>query len=397
MPWKECDFMSERIKFISRLLDGEKMSDLCREFEISRKTGYKILNRYKSEGLYGLSNKSRRPFNRPNQTHPLIEKMIVELRKAHPSWGAPKLKSYLERKNLSMTFPAISTVHSILERNNLIEKKKRRNKYRSTGTNLRQANEANDLWCADFKGQFKLGNQKYCYPLTITDQYSRFLICCEALENTRHLDSFDVFRNIFLKYGLPKAIRTDNGVPFASRSVYGLSELSVWWLRQGIEIERIEPGHPEQNGRHERMHRTLKAETTKPPCNNILSQQERFDSFIDLFNNERPHQGIDQKCPVDLFKEPKREFIDYLPELNYPEHDLTRYIGKNGNLRFKNGKSIFISKSFKGENLGLTEISDGLWKVSFMTYDIGFFDEEEFRLSEVDNPFIKKVLPMSPE
>ncbi len=302
MPWKECNIMDERMRFVSRLLEGETMSSLCREFNISRKTGYKILGRYRDCGLEGLNDRNRRPYRQANQLPVQIETEIVRLKKEHPTWGAAKIRERLHRLHPDIHCPAVSTVHAVLDRNNMVKRKSRRQRLKREGTSLTSPNHPNGLWCADYKGEFMLSDRRYCYPLTITDYASRYLIRCEGLQTTKEIYAFAVFEQAFKDFGVPTAIRTDNGVPFASpNALFNLSRLSVWWLRLGIAIERIKPGNPQQNGRHERMHRTLKEETTRPAAPNFLQQQDRFDRFIDVFNNQRPHQAINMKCPGDFF------------------------------------------------------------------------------------------------
>jgi len=289
MPWKECKPVDERVRFVGRLLEGEKMAVLCREFGISCKTGYKIFNRYKELGLDGLNDQVRRPLRYANQLPFQVESRILAIKKEHPSWGAPKIREKLIREYPQVRTPAKSTVHAVLDRHGLVKRRKRR-RYRAQGTPLNNVHKPNALWCADYKGEFKLANKRYCYPLTITDYRTRYLLACDALDSTKEDYAFTVFERTFRDFGLPNAIRTDNGVPFSSRTAFfGLSKLSVWWLRLGINIERIKPGNPQQNGRHERMHRTLKQEATKPASFNFLQQQERFDHFMEIFNNDRPH------------------------------------------------------------------------------------------------------------
>lgn len=289
MPWKECSVMDERLRFVGRLLDGEAMTEVCREFGISRKTGYKIFDRYREHGLEALADRSRRPVRYANQLPSQIETLIVGLKRNKPHWGARKIRELLVRRLAGdVRVPARSTIHAVLDRNDLVQRMGKP-RQRATGTPLSQGAAPNDLWCADFKGEFKLGNGRYCYPLTVTDHASRFLLLCEALESTREDTAFTAFQQLFAERGLPRAIRSDNGVPFASpNALFNLSKLSVWWLRLGIAIERIKPGHPQQNGRHERMHLTLKKEATRPPGINSLQQQARFDAFLHEFNTERP-------------------------------------------------------------------------------------------------------------
>src|SRR6476619_4558282 len=320
MPWKVCKPMDERLKFIARLLDGEKMAVACRDFGISRKTGYKILTRYNESGLDGLTDRSRRPYRHANQLPFQIETQIVRLKQDKPSWGAPKIRDKLSRLYPDVHTPAISTVHAVLDRHGLVKRRVRR-RNRATGSALSFPGQPNDLWCADYKGEFMLADRRYCYPLTITDFASRYLFACEALSTTKEAYAFRVFEAVFKRFGLPTAIRTDNGVPFASpNALFNLSKLSVWWLRLGIAIERIRPGRPQQNGRHERMHLTLKQEATRPPGMNSLQQQARLDAFVQEFNNERPHEALGMKRPADLYSASPRAY-EGLPELTYPLHD----------------------------------------------------------------------------
>ena len=394
MPWRECYKMDERLRFVARLLEGEKMAALCREFDISRKTGYKIFQRYKDCGLEGLTDRSRRPYRQANKLPFQIETLIVQLRREHPSWGAPKIQEKLRRRHEDIQTPAISTVHAVLDRHGLIERARRR-RSKLQGTALSKPLRPNDLWCADYKGEFMLADRRYCYPLTITDFASRYLLSCEALATTKEHFAFAVFERAFKDFGLPQAIRTDNGVPFASaHALFGLSKLSVWWLRLGIHIERIKPGHPQQNGRHERMHLTLKQEATKPAAPNFLKQQARFDAFLECYNHERPHQALDMKYPGELYQPSPRAYRG-LAELHYPFHDRTITVTQCGRICF-NQRKINLSQVFAGQNVGIKQVSDKIWLVTFMDYDLGYFDHETCRLEPVNNPFEPKVLPMSP-
>jgi putative transposase len=386
--------MDERLKFVARLLEGEKMAVLCREFDISRKTGYKIFIRYRDVGIEGLTDRSRRPYRQANRLPVQIETLIVALKREHPSWGAPKIREKLRRRYEGISLPAISTVHAVLDRHGLVNKP-RPPRYRAKGTGLSTPSAPNDLWCADYKGEFMLADRRYCYPLTVTDAASRFIFSCEALESNCEAHAFTVFERLFKDFGLPRAMRTDNGVPFASASaIFGLSKLSVWWLRLGIEIERIRPGHPQQNGRHERMHRTLKAETTRPAANNFLQQQAKFDRFIATFNYERPHQALGMKYPAEVHRPSTRPYRG-LTDLQYPMHDRTVIVTQCGRVCF-NGRKINLSGVFAGQAVGVREVDDQIWLVSFMHYDLGFFDHQSCRLECAANPFGAKVLPMSP-
>ena len=395
MPWRECCKMDERLRFVARLLDGEKMAALCREFDISRKTGYEIFARYKDCGVEGLTDRSRRPYRHANRLAFQIETLIVQLKKEHPSWGAPKIREKLRRRHTQIQLPAISTVHAVLDRHGLVTRG-RRARYHAVGTDLSTPTRPNDLWCADYKGEFMLADRRYCYPLTITDFASRYLLCCDALATTKEAYAFTVFERTFKDFGLPLAIRTDNGVPFASNSAFfGLSQLSVWWLRLGIGIERIKPGNPQQNGRHERMHLTLKKEATKPPARNFLQQQAKFDHFIHGYNHERSHQAINMKYPGELYRASPRPYRG-LPDLEYPLHDRIVTVTRCGRICIGRRK-INLSRAFAGQDVGIREIAERIWLVSFMHYDLGFFDHETGRVECAPNPFQAQVLPMSPE
>jgi putative transposase len=325
-----------------------------------------------------------------------VEKAILRIKQEHATWGAPKIRDKVIKQYPMIKPPAASTIHAVLDRHGLVKRRKRR-RYKAKGTELSNARSPNALWCADYKGQFLLGNQQYCYPLTVTDYRSRYLLACESLDSTKAASAFPVFERAFREFGLPAAIRTDNGVPFASsHALFGLSRLSVWWLRLGIAIERIKPGNPQQNGRHERMHLTLKKEATKPPGYNFLQQQARFDEFMEVYNNDRPHQALGGQYPAEVYTPSAREY--HPPEIpEYPFHDRTIRVTQCGRLCVGRRK-INLSNVFGGQYVGIREVADAIWLVSFMDYDLGFFDEKEDRVEPVgDNPFAPKVLPMSSE
>jgi putative transposase len=395
MPWKECHVMDERLRFVARLLEGEKMAPLCAELGISRKTGYKIFGRYKDCGVEAFTDRSRRPHRQANRLPPQIEATIVRLKREYPGWGAPKIREKLRQQFTGPHLPAISTVHAVLDRHSLVQPRRRR-RHRATGTELSRPTEPNALWCADYKGEFMLGNRRYCYPLTITDFASRYVLTCEALATTQERFAFTVFERTFKEFGLPRAIRTDNGVPFASaHAIYGLSTLSVWWLRLGVALERIKPGHPQQNGRHERMHLTLKKDATTPAAANVLQQQARFDTFIEQYNRERPHQALGMKVPADLYEPSPRRYRG-LEDLTYPFHDQTIAVTRCGRICFQ-GRKVNLSHVFAGQHVGVTQVGERIWLVTFMQYDLGYFDDETCRLEPIDNPFGPKVLPMCSE
>ena len=377
--------MDERMRFVIRLKDGESMASLCREFGISRKTGYKIFERYESCGVEGLTDRTRRPFRYANQLPPQVEAAIVAAKKEKPHWGARKIRERLLRKlPHAIKVPAASTIHAVLDRHGLVRRPRLRQ--RAQGTSLSEGLQPNDLWCVDYKGEFQLGDKRYCYPLTVSDYASRLLLLCEALESTREDLAFPAFEQLFRERGLPLAIRSDNGVPFASpHGLFQLSRLSVWWLRLGIAIERIRPGHPQQNGRHERMHLTLKQQATRPAAANFLQQQAKFDAFLDEFNNERPHEALGMKCPREVYRPSPRPYQG-LAEPHYPFHDRTVLVTSCGRICLHR-KKINLSKSLAGQAVGIRDVDSGIWLVSFMTYDLGYIDLEERTLQPLDNPF----------
>ena len=331
-----------------------------------------------------------------NQLPEQIERLIVEGKRDKPHWGARKIRELLVRRLAGdVRIPARSTVHAVLDRHGLVSRaRKRKAANKAVGTHLSRAAAPNDLWCADFKGEFKLGNRQYCYPLTVTDQASRYLLACEALEATKEAPVIEAFVRLFRERGLPTAIRSDNGLPFASpNGLYNLSKLSVLWLRLGIALERIKPGNPQQNGRHERMHRTLKAETTRPPGMNALQQQARFDDFVSEFNDERPHEALAMRTPAEFYVPSSRAYQG-LPEVDYPFHDRDILVTACGRICMMR-KKINVSTVLAGQRLGITEVDDGIWLVSFMHYDLGYIDLEQRTLQTIDNPFGTRLSPMS--
>jgi transposase InsO family protein len=362
------------MEFVARLKRGERMTDLCLEYEISRKTGHKIWNRYRVEGVSGLYDASRAPRRIPHRTPTELVELIVAARKKHPTWGPKKLKEVVERE-VSVKLPAPSTIWSILTNTGLITPKPKRKRAPMRPTQLRETAEPNEVWCADYKGQFRLGNTEYCYPLTITDHLSRFVLCCEGMGAISDEAARDVFLSVFNESGLPLAIRTDNGVPFASRGLATLTRLSVLWLRLGIVLERIEPGHPEQNGRHERMHRTLKRDTTRPAAGNLLQQQQRFDAWVKEFNTARPHEALDMRRPADVFEVSKRPMPSKLPEPEYPLHDDVIQVGNHGRLRILRN-DVYLAMPLTGEYVGVREEDDGRYLISFTNLDLGHVSKD---------------------
>lgn len=382
MSWLEVNKVEQRKLFILRYFDGERLSDLCREYQISRKTGYKFLERFNKQGFDGLHDLSKRPHRMPKRTDEFIEQMIIRVKNKYPTWGPKKLKVKLEENHPGINIPAASTIGLILNKNGLVIAKKRRIQRSYHPTHLTESKNANDVWAIDYKGHFKTRDNKYCYPLTITDNHTRFLIAVEAMESINSEDAFQVFQECFLTYGMPKIIRSDNGSPFAStNAIFGLTKLSAWFIKLGIKVERIEPGKPQQNGRHERMHRTLKQDVLRPPALNILQQQEKFNSFKFIFNNERPHEALGQKTPASLYVKSNKKYNE--EELTYPTHDNSAIVDISGKIDFLNKRKINISRALYGQRIGFRELDDK-WLVSYADYDIGHIDKKTLLFESIE-------------
>jgi transposase InsO family protein len=385
--------MSERIRFVARLEAGESVAELAREFGISTKTAYKFWQRWKAEGVEGLQDRSHAVERIPHRTPPEVIELLVATRRAHPTWGARKLKQRLEVTHPGVHTPSSFTIQSWLKQAGLIQPRRPRRRVVLTPTGLTQPKEPNDVWATDFKGQFRLGNGTLCYPLTATDLNSRYVLACDGLESTEGAPVWPIFERLFSQYGLPRIIRSDNGPPFATRGLAGLSQLSVRWLMLGISHERIEPGQPQQNGSHERMHRTLKQETTRPAKRNLLQQQERFDEFIAEFNGQRPHQAIDMKCPADVYRLSPRRYQG-LPELTYPLDDDVRRVDARAVIKMPDGVQCYLTHALVGQTVGIREVDDGRWLINFAGLNLGYYDERDKAFNQMAN--FNKPSPISP-
>lgn len=382
MPWKEVSPMDQKTHFIrdySR--DIYSFTELCARYGISRKTGYKWAERFLQEGPPGLCNRSSAPIRRPNQTPQKIVDALVELRRKHPTWGAKKLLKKISQQHPAWDLPAHSTVYDLLRPFGLIKKRRRKTIPGHAGFSGIKALQPNDVWCTDFKGQFKLGNGSYCYPLTITDQYSRFIPSIKSLPSTSFEGVKPIFIKVFREYGLPKYIRSDNGVPFATSAICRLSSLSAWWIQLGIIPDLIEPGKPQQNGQHERMHRTLKEETTRPSAFSSSAQQRKFNHFINEFNYERPHEALDMQTPGSLYEPSIRELPSKIKPFEYPDRYEVRYVGANGCIRW-NSKRICVSQICQGQYIGLEEVDFKIWNVYYGQVKIGIFHEHKLRIED---------------
>jgi putative transposase len=382
MPWRHTSPLDQKTQFIADYLRRTlSITELCELYSVSRKTGYKWIERSLTSAPSGLEDRSRKPCSSPTQTPQHIVDAFIELRCRHPSWGAKKLLSILQKRHPSWALPGRSTVCDILRRHGLVPKKRHKRHIGHPGKPTTLIAAPNDVWSADFKGQFKTGDGLYGYPLTVADGYSRFLLGCQALSSTRVAEAKPVFTRLFKELGLPKRIRTDNGVPFATNTLGRLSQLSAWWVRLGILPEFIEPGKPPQNGRHERMHRTLKAETTRPPARTRRAQQSKFDHFREEFNCQRPHEALDMRTPAACDEPSPRKMPNKPPPLEYPDRFEVRYVSANGGIRW-NHQWVNVSHVCVGEYVGLEEIDDGVWNVYFGPLKLGRLLERHMRIED---------------
>jgi transposase InsO family protein len=380
MPWKQTDRLKQRLLFVADFDRGHySMTELCRRYGVSRKTGYKFLDRFDDPGPEGLHDQSRAPRTCPHRIDDTVARAIVAARKAHPSWGPRKLLEWLSRRRPDLELPAASTAGDLLARHGLVKRRRRRSHWVHPGAPILSTTDANDVWTADFKGHFRTTDGTYCYPLTIVDHHSRYLLDCHALPSVRMVESIPIFERLFKEVGLPRAIRTDNGAPFASTAIHGLCEMNVWWIKLGISHQRITPSSPQENGAHERMHRTLKAETTRPPGRSLRGQQRKFDRFRDEFNTERPHEALGQKPPASRWSPSRRTYPATLPEPNYPGHFLVRFVSNCGTLRFNTWQK-HLSKALAQHYIGLEEIDDGIWAIYFYNVRLGTLDEHKKRI-----------------
>ena len=378
MPWLETSPMEERERFIRAHQEAlYTMVELCARYGISRKTGYKWLARFAEAGRSGLEERSRAPHTCPHRIEDLVAALLCGARHEHPSWGPAKLLDWLRPRYPDVAFPAISTAGDLLARRGLVKRRRRRRHYTHPGVVPATTTQPNDLWTADFKGHFRTRDGIYCYPLTVADQHTRYLLACHGLLSTRGVEVRPVFERLFREYGLPRAIRTDNGVPFATTGIHGLSQLNVWWLRLGIQHQRILPAHPQQNGAHERMHKTLKSEAVRPPRATLRCQQRAFTAFRHLYNRERPHTALGGRTPAALYCPSRRPYPRTLSPIEYPGHFLVKRVTNAGTIRFKT-RLVFIANSLKQLPIGLEEVADGIWSIYFCRVLLGRIDERDY-------------------
>ncbi len=380
MPWMERCVMDLRMRFVVEYdLDELSMAELCRKYNISRKTGYKWLARVDDEGPEGLKDRSRAPRHHPNQIPESIEQAVVDLRCKHPTWGPKKLLKRLQSDKPHKAWPSRSTIAAILSRRGLAIRRKRRRRVAPREQPFAECDGPNRVWCADFKGWFRTGDGCRCDPLTITDAYSRYIIRCQIMPDGTYRSCRPLFEAAFREYGLPGAIRTDNGPPFASRAIAGLSRLSIWWIQLGIDPERIDPGKPQQNGRHERMHLTLKKDTADPPAANERLQQRRFGVFIKEFNYERPHEALGLDVPASHFERSTKRYPSRIEQVRYPSDWQVRRVGTKGKFKWK-GRDLFLSEVLYRQEVGFEPLHNSHWRVYFGPKALGIFDEGTGRL-----------------
>ena len=392
MPWQEASAASEQQRFIRAWLRGEEtVADLCRRFGISRKTGYKRINRFKTGGLAGLGDRSRAPHTHPNATPVAVAQAVIAMKRAHPTWGPKKVIAMLATAQPTVRWPAPSTAGAILQRAGLVMPRRRRRRTAAWQAPFTAATAANDVWCMDFKGWFRTTDGTRIDPLTVQDAASRYLLACRGLPQPRGPQVRRVLERVLREYGLPQAIRTDNGPPFASLGLGGLTPLAVWWIKLGIRPERIAPGHPEQNGRLERLHRTLKDETTTPPQSSPARQQRVFDTFRHGYNDQRPHEALGQQPPARVYRPSYRAYPGRVRSPEYGRGVTVRKVRTNGQIRW-HGSLIYLSETLRGEPVGLVPHDDRYWTIQYGPVQLGRLDAHTGQVL----PIATNVLPMSP-
>ena len=392
VPWKNVRPEMEQIQFIQRWQQGGvSFVALCRAFDISRKTGYKRIQRFEAWGWDGLGDRNRAPNSHPNRTERTVAERIIAARRERPTWGPKKLVAWLKDREPDVPWPAPSTVGNLLDRAGLVRRRRGRRRSAPWSQPLAPAEQPNDLWCIDFKGWFRTGNGVRVDPLTVADAASRYLLVCHGLQKPRGPQVRRVLEEAFREYGLPWTIRSDNGPPFASVGLGGLSPLAVWWVKLGILPERTQPGHPEQNGRLERLHRTLKAETASPPQATPGKQQRAFGGFRTSYNEERPHEALGQVPPAKRYRSSARPYPARVESPEYEGGTTVRRVKTNGEIKW-NGDRVYLSESLRGEPVGLTPVDERYWSIQFGPLHIGLLDSYANRT--LHTPTL--VLPMSP-
>ena len=393
MPWKETTTMDQKIEFICEWKsDKYTITELCKAFGISRPTAYKLINRFEKFGIEGLIEKSKAPRNHPNKTKKEVEEKIICLKGKHPDWGAKKFRRLLFNDFVEEDIPSVITIHNILYRNGLVSPQKKVRRVKPVFP-IFDPKQCNEVWSADYKGKFLMGNKKYCHPLTISDTKSRYLFTAKAILKEDFISAKTEFTRVFRKYGLPQQIHTDNGVPFGSvAAIQRFTRLSYWFIDLGIMPVFSDPAHPEQNGRHERMHRDLKAACTKPSGYDIKSQQRKLNRFVRDFNHVRPHEALDMETPASVYKRSDRPFPEKIKPYEYPSHMKVMNVTLNAAMRWKSYYWVYISRGLAGKQVGIEEVGNGIWKVYYRNVFLGYFNEKEFKQKEKSARLFTKLV-----
>lgn len=394
MCWKSTSKMEEKVKFIRAWQAGYyTVTELCEDFGISRTTGHKLIRNYLDFGEQCFYEKSKRPYFIPHKTPIEIEKLIIKFRKKHKSWGARKISVLLSRKINQTHIPSVTTINNIFKRNGLVKPRKKRGHSIAKQYPKFDPQQPNEIWSADYKGKFKLGNKRYCHPLTVADTFSRKILCSKGQYYPTYKAAKQTLTRVFTQFGMPQYLHTDNGIPFASaNSICRFSRLSYWLIDLGIVPVFSDPASPQQNGRHERMHRDLKASCAKPPEHTLTKQQQRMDRFVDEYNEVRPHEALDMKTPNQVHSNSTRKFLNRIPAWDYPYHMKKLKVTKCGSVRWGGYNWVFVSNAAIGRYLGFEELGNGIWKVYYRDINIGWFDEKLINHKEQHLKLSRKIV-----
>lgn len=378
---------SQKERFILLFQTGKfTKTELCQEFGISRPTGDAIIKRFENEGWEALRERDRRPSRHPNQTPRPVEDDIVKERSRHPHWGARKVRVLMLREWEERYVPSETTVNNIMRKHGLTARRRKPRRKIENHHPIFDPDEPNLVWSADYKGRFPMGNREYCNPLTIADSMSRFLFAIEALARPDTEHSRPVFERVFREYGLPLQLHTDNGAPFGNPvSLRRMTMFSVWLMDVGITPVYSDPGHPQQNGRHERMHRDLKAEATRPPAANLRAQQRVFDSFREDYNTVRPHEALDMRTPSEVHERGVREYPRFIRDWDYPKEVTPRLVTVNGAIRFNSEHLVMVSTALSGRYIGLEEVEDGIYLFWYRHVQLGYYSEVTNMVYEIED------------
>jgi putative transposase len=383
MPWNETHIMDQKVQMISDHLTGNYCpTELSRIYGVSRKTIYKWLNRYAQDPQQGLADRCRAPYTRPNAVPEPVKQTIIKTKLKYPHFGPKKVMRYLRRQYPNRYWPADSTAGVILASAGLVRRRRRKARVAPNAQPFACCNAPNSVWSADYKGDFKLGDRSRCYPLTVSDNYSRYLLACQGLPNTCYEHARAVFERIFYQYGLPQAIRIDNGAPFASTAFGGLSRLSAWWVRLGIRPERIEKGKPNQNGRHERMHRSLKDGAINPARFSIKAQQIAFEQYRQEYNNIRSHESLKNQVPADVYRSSNRPIPGKLADIVYPADFKVRKVRYKGDIKWQ-GQKFYLSQILAKQPIGFKQTTENRWRIYYSFYLLGYWNQRKQKLEPV--------------